>query len=116
MKNYMDNYQDPRIRLTSLWKNIFQLIQNENYAGTIIDALFAIKSSVKLTRQEFFSVHAAYDNKLLCGAAGFRIKGEDTEGTMFFTDIIFKHWDTLVIYLTTEIRELADKGYRDDEI
>jgi hypothetical protein len=94
------------IRNTNLWKSVFNIIQNPEYAENVIDSLMSSGISIKLNEKQLNIVHDAYDHRIMFGASGFLIKGENTENTKIFADVVSLYWKELKNYLDAETYEI----------
>lgn len=100
------------MRNTIRWKNIFKLLQNEKYAYIIIDAIICAKNNIKLNKHELECIHYTYDCRILYQAIGHLIRGNNSDNVKVFTDIVYKYWDILDIYLNMEIIDIVDNNYQ----
>jgi hypothetical protein len=83
------------LRQRPLWKRMFGLLRDERYAEILIQVLFDVKNSIRLTERENQAVHGGYEHLQMFRALGFRIKGEDTDNTRLVADVLARHWDAV---------------------
>ncbi len=96
-----------RFRLKPLWRQLFSLLQDERYAGSLITALTELKDSLDFNPKELQAVHGAYDHLLLFQALGFRIKGERTDNTRLVADALSRNWPKVKTRLRGELNEIV---------
>jgi len=91
------------MRDSILWLKIMHLIKTITYAGKILSVLAEAKDHLILTNEELRSIHTGYDNMILYSAAGFAIRGEETNSVKHVVDAIYKNFDLLTVYLPPDI-------------
>ncbi len=95
--------QKQNMRDSILWLKIMHLIKTITYAGKILGSLAEAKDHLKLTDMELHSIHGGYDNMIMWSAAGYSIRGEETDAVKYVADAVYKNFDLLVVYFPTDI-------------
>lgn len=79
-------------RTTPLWKALHKCLSEERHARYLIEALENINEKLDLSPSELTCVQSACDMSLLYKSAGYLIRGEDTEHTRTFCDVLYRYW------------------------
>jgi hypothetical protein len=102
--------QRETLRQRPLWNRVFSLLRDERYAELLIQVLFDVKGSIRLTERENQAVHGGYDHLQMFRALGFRIKGEDTDNTRLVADVLSRHWDAVKPRLGSDLRRKVESA------